>query len=63
MVKKLTPVEGLKLALSKEEESIELYKKLGADNPVSRETFDFLENEEFKHKKLIEKKIYELTGY
>ena len=63
MPDKLIPTEALKLALTKEEEAIELYKKLAIDNPAAKDIFEFLANEEQKHKKLIEKKIFELTRY
>ena len=55
------PIEALKLALSKELKSIELYQKLSVDHTVAKDIFIFLINEETKHKKLIEKRIYELT--
>ena len=57
----MTPVEALKLALSKEEASIALYKKLAVEHSAVRELLTFLENEEQKHKKMIEEKIFELT--
>lgn len=57
------PVDALKLALSKEEEAIEVYTKLSCDHPVVKEVLAFLINEEEKHKKLIETKISELTRY
>lgn len=55
------PVEALKLALSREEASIELYRRFGAQHKVAEDIFTFLFNEENKHKILIEKKILELT--
>ncbi len=55
------PVEALKLALSKEEESIKLYDKLNLEHPGLKDIFLFLVNEEEKHKQLIENKIYEAT--
>jgi rubrerythrin len=63
MTEKLNPVEALKLAMEKEEEAIVLYNKLGIDNPTAKDIFEFLSNEEHKHKKLIEKRILELTKY
>ncbi|MFA5199454.1 MAG: hypothetical protein WC442_00890 [Candidatus Omnitrophota bacterium] len=54
-------VEVLRLALSKEETSIKLYKKLLADHPGLKDLLYFLITEEQKHKILIEKKITELT--
>ena len=59
----MTPVEALKLALSKETASIELYKKISKEHSVIRELVTFLLNEEYKHKKLIEDKIAEVTRY
>jgi rubrerythrin len=55
------PVEALKLALSKEEEAITIYKKFSMDFSALKETFSFLINEEEKHKLLLEKKIAEAT--
>ena len=63
MSEKLIPVEALKLALAKEEEAIVLYNKLAIENPAAKDIFEFLSNEEHKHKKLIEKRILELTRY
>ena len=57
------PVDALTLALAKEIESIEMYTKISNDHPSLNETLLFLIGEEQKHKKLIEKKIYELTRY
>lgn len=57
----MTPVEALKLALSKEAASIQLYNKLYLEHPALKELFLFLVNEEEKHKKMIEQKIYEIT--
>ena len=57
------PVEALKIAVSKEAESIELYQKLSEEHPVAKDMFLFLMNEEEKHVKLIENKISELTKY
>lgn len=55
------PIEALKLALSKELNSISLYNKLNLEYPNLKDIFLFLLNEEQKHKQLIEKKIMELT--
>ncbi|MCX5696911.1 MAG: hypothetical protein NTU54_02890 [Candidatus Omnitrophica bacterium] len=55
------PIEALKLALSKEIEAMDLYRKFSLDYPVAQETFLFLLGEETKHKILLEKKIVELT--
>jgi len=57
------PIEALKLALTKEIEAAELYQKFSSDYPVAKDIFLFLMNEEEKHKKLIEKKIQELSKY
>ncbi|NQT23374.1 MAG: hypothetical protein HQ579_08085 [Candidatus Omnitrophica bacterium] len=57
------PVEALKLALSKEEEAIDIYGKLSIEHPAIKELLVELRNEEYKHKQLIEKKIVELTKY
>jgi rubrerythrin len=53
-------LEGLKLALSKEQNAVETYKKLLAEHPALKELFYFLLNEEEKHAAMIEKKIAEL---
>lgn len=53
-------LEALQLALSKEQEAISIYQKLMDDYPVLKGLFNFLSNEEQKHKALIEKKIVEL---
>lgn len=55
------PVEALKLALSKEMQSIKLYNNLILKHPTLKDTFLFLLNEEEKHKQLIEKKIRRAT--
>lgn len=57
----MTPVEALELALSKEIEAIELYQKFAVKHKVAREVFEFLTNEEQRHKQLLQKKIQELT--
>lgn len=56
------PVEALRLALAREEASIELYRRFAIEHKVAEEIFNFLFNEENKHKVLIEKKIAELTS-
>lgn len=53
-------IEALKLALSKEQNSVKVYKKLLAEHPVLKDLFYFLLNEEEKHVVMIEKKIAEL---
>ena len=57
------PVEALEKALALENEAIKLYQKMSLQFPELRETFDFLINEEYKHKNLLEKKIQESTKY
>ncbi len=57
----MTPVEALKLALAKEEASINLYKRLAYEHKAIQDLANDLLNEEFEHKSLIEKKIRELT--
>jgi rubrerythrin len=57
----MTPVEALQLALSKEIEAIETYQKFATEHKVAKDVFEFLVNEEQKHKQLLEKKIQELT--
>jgi rubrerythrin len=61
----MVPVEALRLALSKEIEAIEVYKKLASEHPsneVLRDIFSFLINEEEKHKKMLEQEIYKMTS-
>ncbi len=58
----MIPLEALKLALSKEKESIKLYNRLNLEHPGLKELFFFLINEEEKHKQLIEKKIVDITS-
>jgi len=52
--------EALKLALSKEQDAVAVYKKLLAEHPGLKDLFYFLLNEEEKHVAMIEKKIAEL---
>ncbi len=59
----MTPVDALKLALSKEEQSIKLYRDLVAKHSEIKELLFSLVIEEEKHKQLIEKKISEITAY
>ncbi|MCF7908560.1 MAG: hypothetical protein K9L86_06815 [Candidatus Omnitrophica bacterium] len=56
----MTLIEALDLALKKETASIEIYRKMGREHPALKELCLFLENEEQKHKKMIEKKIVQL---
>jgi len=53
-------LEALKLALSKEQNAVETYKKLLVEHPALKELFYFLLNEEEKHVAMVEKKIAEL---
>jgi len=57
----MTEVEALKLAISKETEAHDLYQRLAEQHPIVKELFHFLVNEEEKHKKLLEEKIFEIT--
>lgn len=56
-------IEALKIALSRENNSIQTYQKMLVDHPGLKELLSFLLTEEQKHKTLIEKKIRELTQY
>jgi len=56
----MTPIEALKLALSKEESAIEMYGKLAEEHPAIKELLLALLNEEEKHKRLINQRISEL---
>lgn len=55
------PVEALELALRKEIEAIETYRKLSLEQREVKDTFLFLIGEEEKHKQLLQKKIFEIT--
>ena len=57
----MTPVEALRLALSKEKAAIALYQRLANEHREIEDLLLSLVNEEEKHKKLIEKKIVEIT--
>jgi rubrerythrin len=57
------PVEALKVALSKENASIQLYTRLSLEHQAIKELLQFLINEEAKHRKLIEDKIKEMTRF
>ncbi len=54
------PIEALELAKMIEVQSIELYQKFINEHPAARDVFEFLLDEEEKHKQLIENKILEL---
>lgn len=54
-------IEVLELALSKEEEAIDIYKKMATEHPNIKDLLYLLVTEEQKHKELIKKKIVELT--
>jgi rubrerythrin len=56
------PVEALELALGKEKEAIEIYQRFLTQFPTARDVFQFLLNEEQKHKLLIEKTISRLRS-
>lgn len=53
-------MQALEMALGKEKEAVEIYKKLSIEHPAMRDLFEFLMNEEAKHVVLIQKKIVEL---
>lgn len=59
----MSPVEALQLAVTKEVEARELYEQISLEHPSLKDVFEFLVNEEMKHKVLLEKKIQELTRY
>ena len=59
----MTPVEALELALTKEQNAIDLYERLMLKCASIKDLLQFLANEEQKHKKLIQDKIQELTRY
>lgn len=59
----MVPIEALKLALLKEEASMKLYKDLAKKHQTIRELLTQLYDQEYRHKKLIEDKIRELTKY
>lgn len=59
----MTTIEALEIALRQEEASIELYKDMINKYKEVGELATFLLNEEFKHHKLIEDKIVEITKY
>lgn len=56
----MTPVEALQLALEKEDDALVLYRKLALEHPAVKDMFEFLVNEEEKHKKMLEAKIHQL---
>ena len=58
----MTAVEALKFALKKEEAAIELYRKMADDHPSARDLFYSLVNEEEKHRKLIIKKLSDMSN-
>jgi rubrerythrin len=59
----MTPQEALQMALDKEEGAIELYRDLSNQHPPIRDLLISLMNEEYKHKKLLQDKLSELTRY
>ena len=58
----MTNVEVLELALSYEKNAIKIYQKLLAEHPDLKDILYYLSNEEQRHKKLLEKKIYKLSS-
>jgi rubrerythrin len=54
-------IEVLKLALAKEEAAIKTYQEMLISYPALGELLSLLVTEEQKHKKLIEKKIADLS--
>jgi rubrerythrin len=57
----MVEIEVLKLALVKEESAINTYQEMLINHPALGELLSFLVTEEQKHKKLIEKKITDLS--
>ena len=57
----MTPVDALKLALSREDASIKMYQKLAAEHVAIKDLLLSLAEQEYTHKHLIEKKIAQLT--
>lgn len=55
------PIEALKIALEKEIEARDMYEKMGQEHPATKDICIYLQNEEEKHKLIIEKKISELS--
>lgn len=53
-------IEVLQLALSKEEEAIQLYQKMIQTNPAIKDLLYELVTEEQKHKILLQKRIWDL---
>ena len=56
----MTPVEALELALTKEQNAIDLYDRLSQKHTAIKELLLFLLNEEQKHKRMIQDKIRDL---
>ena len=56
----MIPLDALKFALAKEQNSVQVYNKLLAQYSELKDLFYFLLNEEEKHVAMIEKKIAEL---
>jgi len=59
----MTHIEALQMALKKEEDAIEQYGDMAMKFPEIRQLCTDLQNEEHKHRKMIEKKIVELMKY
>lgn len=56
----MTPIEALELALQKEQQAIDIYGKLASEHSAIKDLLLDLQGEEYKHRRLIEKKITEL---
>ncbi|MBN2482971.1 MAG: hypothetical protein JXD21_02055 [Candidatus Omnitrophica bacterium] len=56
----MTPVEALQLALEKEDDALTLYRKLALEHHAVKDIFEFLVNEEEKHKKILKERIHQL---
>ena len=54
-----SPLEALKIALQREIETYEMYKKAAevVDDQSAKKMFEFLAREEIKHRKLLEDEI------
>ncbi len=57
----MTPVEVLRIAITKETDAVEFYRAMSMQYPEIRELLLFLMNEEEKHRQVIEKRMSEIT--
>ncbi|MBP7056494.1 MAG: hypothetical protein KBB52_06555 [Candidatus Omnitrophica bacterium] len=57
----MTPKQALEIALAEELKAIELYKRLGKEDPSLSGTFDFLVKEEENHRDLLEEMMRRLA--